>query len=290
MSSAKWYSNMPRPEFSAWEKVPIETEWFWVYKLPGDVFAIAEPGQWQEVISFLVLGSSYGVLVDTGTGIGDMRSAVKELTDLPVFVINTHFHWDHVGSNWQFETCYNMQNDFVKRSATEGVPHSRVADQLKGDAVWRPLPKNFVPDEYCIRPWKSLPMMDGQEFDIGGRILRVISAPGHSEDGVFIYDDLHRILFTGDSIYPAGIYLHMDGAPYSGRSDIDAFARMLHENERYARRAERLYCSHNIPCCDTSLYFEVLNGVDDLQMGKLTPDESGGVSEYKLENCSIITM
>lgn len=289
MSEKKWYDALPRPEFSAWERIPVETEWFWVYKLPGEVYAIAEPGQWQEVISFLVIGGSRAALIDTGIGVGDIRAVVKELTLLPVFVINTHFHWDHTGGNWQFDECYNIQDSFVMEAAKNGVPHSRVASQVEGDAVWQPLPAEFVPEEYCTKPWNSLPMKDGDEFDIGGRQLRIVAAPGHTGDCVFIYDDLYRCLFTGDNIYPAPIYLHMGGGPYSGLSDIDAYAHSLRENARYARRAERLFCSHNVPCCDTSLYFEILDGVERIQRGELPGDHQDGACEYKLSHCSIIT-
>ena len=289
MSEKKWYDALPRPEFSAWERIPVETEWFWVYKMPGEVYAIAEPGQWQEVISFLVMGNQKAALIDTGTGIGDMRAVVKELTLLPVVVINTHFHWDHVGGNWQFDECYNLQDDFVTAIAKSGIPNSRLAPQFDGDAVWQPLPTGFNTAEFCTNPWESLPMKDGDEFDIGGRVLRVVAAPGHTGDSVFIYDDLHRCLFTGDNIYPAGIYLHMGGSPYSGLSDIDAFTHMLHENERYARRAEWLFCAHNVPCCDTSLYFEVLDGVECIQRGEIESAAVGEGTEYKLEHCSIVT-
>ena len=46
------------------------------------------------------------MLVDTGFGIGDLKGLVESLTALPVFVVNTHNHGDHVQGNPQFGKVY----------------------------------------------------------------------------------------------------------------------------------------------------------------------------------------
>jgi len=47
-------------------EINADENWFEVTKLPNDVYSIAEPGHWQHVISFLVLGSTKALLFDTG--------------------------------------------------------------------------------------------------------------------------------------------------------------------------------------------------------------------------------
>jgi len=54
------------------EKIDVEDEWFDVIELPRDVYAIAEPGHWQHVISYLIIGAGKSVLFDTGMGISDI--------------------------------------------------------------------------------------------------------------------------------------------------------------------------------------------------------------------------
>ena len=40
-----WLENYPREYYKKYERVPVANDcgWFEVYKLPGDVYAIAEP-------------------------------------------------------------------------------------------------------------------------------------------------------------------------------------------------------------------------------------------------------
>ena len=62
--------------------------------LPGDVFA------------YLAEGEEKAVLIDTGCGLGDLRSYVKSLTDKPITVLLTHGHLDHAPGAVQFEKVY----------------------------------------------------------------------------------------------------------------------------------------------------------------------------------------
>ena len=49
--SDSWCKDLPRAIYTGLERVPVSSDWFLVYKLENDVFAIYEPRQWQEVIS-----------------------------------------------------------------------------------------------------------------------------------------------------------------------------------------------------------------------------------------------
>lgn len=46
---------------------------------------------------FLLEGDQSALLVDTGTGEGDLEACIRKLTDKPLLVINTHGHYDHMG-------------------------------------------------------------------------------------------------------------------------------------------------------------------------------------------------
>ena len=65
-----WYEALPRPQYATLEAVEQPDPWFSVYRLPHDVYAIYEPGHFQEVISYLVLGGEKALLIDTGMGMG----------------------------------------------------------------------------------------------------------------------------------------------------------------------------------------------------------------------------
>ncbi|MCM1159545.1 MAG: hypothetical protein NC300_12860 [Bacteroidales bacterium] len=53
------------------------------------------------VRSFLFEGDKKAMLVDTGFGTLQIRKLVAGLTDLQVFLVNTHTDKDHTGVSWQ---------------------------------------------------------------------------------------------------------------------------------------------------------------------------------------------
>jgi glyoxylase-like metal-dependent hydrolase (beta-lactamase superfamily II) len=71
------------------------------------VFAIYEPKQFEEVISYLILGERRALLFDTGLGVGKISTVVGRLTPLAVTVVNSHTHFDHVGGNAEFKDIWN---------------------------------------------------------------------------------------------------------------------------------------------------------------------------------------
>src|SRR5256886_15607558 len=102
----EWCRALPRPEYKVLQRVPISDPWFEVYKVAPAVFAIYEPHQSEEVISYLIVGDKRAALFDTGMGISDLKKVTSELTRLPMLVLNSHTHNDHVGDHWRFFICY----------------------------------------------------------------------------------------------------------------------------------------------------------------------------------------
>src|ERR1700739_3278985 len=116
-SIPEWCRALPRPEYKALERVPISDPWYEVYKPAAGVFAIYEPHQSEETISYLILGDKRAMLFDTGMGISDLKNVIAELTKLPMVVLNSHTHDDHVGDNWEFDKVYGMDTDFTRQNA-----------------------------------------------------------------------------------------------------------------------------------------------------------------------------
>ena len=57
-----WCAKLPRPANAALESVPVKSDWFVVYRAADGVVAIVEPYQWQEAISYLIVGSTRAML------------------------------------------------------------------------------------------------------------------------------------------------------------------------------------------------------------------------------------
>ena len=65
---------------------------FTVQLVADGVYAIDEFGI---ALMYLIIGKTQALLLDTGVGAGNVHAVVKELTDLPCLVVNSHHHYDH---------------------------------------------------------------------------------------------------------------------------------------------------------------------------------------------------
>ncbi len=133
----KWYENLPRKSWERFEKIETSHTWFEIYELPHDVYAIYEPGQFQEVISYIAIGEEAAALIDTGYGMGDIKGLAEELTDLPLTVITTHTHVDHIAQNHQFERVAVYDHPFARDNAEKGRDHESVKGALDEGMVWK---------------------------------------------------------------------------------------------------------------------------------------------------------
>ena len=125
-----WWDALPREEWSAFEKVEQDQDWFEVYRVADGVFALVEPRQFQETISYLVVGTNRALLFDTGLGLFPIRPVVEELTTKPVDVLNSHTHFDHVGGNAGFEGVLAWNSAYTRANA-RGFPRRKASGRSR---------------------------------------------------------------------------------------------------------------------------------------------------------------
>ena len=58
--------------------------------------------------------SRNAVLIDTGLGVSNIKEIVDSLTELPIIVVTTHVHWDHIGGHKHFEIIAVLFKAFLK--------------------------------------------------------------------------------------------------------------------------------------------------------------------------------
>jgi len=97
-----------------------EDNWFAIEKVDQSTFVISEYQHWEQVHSYLVIGAERAALIDTGLGVGNVKAVVSQLTDLPIQVITTHAHWDHIGGHRFFDTISIHHAD--KKWLSDGFP------------------------------------------------------------------------------------------------------------------------------------------------------------------------
>ena len=278
-----WWDKLPRPEWSEFERIDQDQEWFEVYRVADGVFAIYEPGQFEEVISFLITGENRALLFDTGLGIGDMKRVVEQLTDLEIVVLNSHTHYDHIGGNHQFETIYGRDTEYTRGRAA-GSPPEAVAEFLREGWVWKPLPESFVVEDFRSRPFKITRVIDeGDVIDLGGRKLEILSTPGHAPDAICLLDRDNRMLLTGDSFYLAPLYTHLEG------SDFLDYAKTAARLAGLAADIDAALTSHNVPVVEPQ-YMTALGDAFAAIEGGTAGDYvvSDGFREYRFDGFSII--
>lgn len=290
LQQENWWDKLPRESWSQFEPVDVGDAWFSVYKMPGDVYAIYEDGQWQEVISYLILGQDKAMLWDAGMGMGDIKAVVEKLTDLPVFVLNSHSHHDHIGGVAQFEETWCYDSETCVAKITAGVPHEEVAYEVGAESVWKELPAGLDPETYAITgkaPDKTV--KDGEIIDLGGRTLEVVYTPGHTADCIMLIDEANGLLFTGDMYYPAPLYAFSDDSNFAEyAASISKIADKVAD-----MNLEWIYASHNEVVHGTAVLSEVADDMQQILDGAKTDYELGedGRRYYDFaNNIRIITL
>jgi glyoxylase-like metal-dependent hydrolase (beta-lactamase superfamily II) len=187
---------------------PVTGRWvddyFIVEPLDPTTFAIGEPLYYQGNYSYLILGTRRAILFDAGTGLRDIVPVVRSLTNLPVTVISSHLHFDHVGALGRFDETAVLDDPALKaRAGDSRLTLERYEFLGFADRLATP---TFRVDEW----WTP-----ESRVDLGGRQLRVLATPGHTPTSVSLYDETRHQLFAGDFVYPGELYVFLPGASRS---------------------------------------------------------------------------
>jgi glyoxylase-like metal-dependent hydrolase (beta-lactamase superfamily II) len=259
----------------------MTTDWFVVRRITPDLWMIAEPGH---VVNWLYIGSDRALLVDTGTGIVPIAPLVAQLTDRPVTVVNTQYHFDHVGGNAGFaERLAGVRGSpLLERAAPRDLlrrylaafpaiiadARARVAADpdafaLTPETEVQDFPADFNPEAWLPgRVPATALLCEGADIDLGDRRLRVIDTPGHSPDGICLFDEQHGVLFAGDTLMEGALYAHYDE---SSLPDLRASVAKLAALEAPVH----MICAGHIPraVAETTLIAETVIAIEHVLGG-----------------------
>lgn len=260
-------NEIPRPGWAAYEKLSVSNEWFHVYRINDDLFAITEPFQWQEVINYLIVGSERALLFDSGNGMGNIKAIVEQITDLPVTVLASHSHIDHVGGHWQFETVLAPDTAYTNDRA-KGRGNDFVREEASKIALCKALPDGVTVDTHRTRPFiPSARVADGSIIDLGGVSLEVLVIPGHTPDSIALLDRGNGRLFTGDSYYKGPIWL------YAPETDLVAYRMSIARLAELVPILNAVHGAHNEPFSEPSELVKVRSAFELVYSGNRKPDE-----------------
>lgn len=177
-----------------------------IRKVRGDIYEVEGKGG-----NVVVYATGAGVvLVDNKNNgndiVDELLKLVRTVTSQPVkYVINTHYHQDHVGNNGRF-----------KELGAVVIGHENAAEHITGP-VWNSttiydLDGRFVRTEPYSRntaegKWKQvgpdLTYSSDLTLTLGGKVVRLRHfGPAHTSGDTFVFFPAEKVLAAGDTLRP----------------------------------------------------------------------------------------
>lgn len=228
---------------------------------------------------YLLLGNTHALLIDTGNGAGNLKKIVRSITSLPVIIVNTHAHLDHIGGNHYFEVSHLPSGE--ERLAKLHTDKNFINENFKImlPLKWRIIARLVVP--YMITPHKfnaKFDISDCSEFDLGGRMIKSVCTPGHSPYSMCFYDKSNNYLFCGDTICDNTVLLNLDGC-----LDIDNYRASLLKLDSITDDNTKFYSGHStIPFGKSLLnkFIACANAITANSLDLTLGNESGSPCKY----------
>ncbi|MEO7489301.1 MAG: MBL fold metallo-hydrolase [Ferruginibacter sp.] len=164
--------------------------WYSAKQTGVKTWIITEPGFEENM--YLLEGQDSSLLIDAGFGMGNLRDFVKSLTSKPLIIVNTHFHPDHTGGDYEFPFVYIGAKDmeYAKPSLDPKVIQQSISQMLHGTTI----PDSLKFPESQVQKTILIPVDDNHIFKLGDRTVQVISVPGHTPGSIFLLDVRNKTL------------------------------------------------------------------------------------------------
>lgn len=223
-------------------------------KISSGVYSLEQ----EMVRSFLIVGTQRAMLLDTGAEECDILALIRSVTALPLIVLHTHGDGDHTANDDKFTDIYAHPDEF-------------------------PIIRRFRPELKA----HLHPITGASSFDLGGRILQVVEAPGHTPGSICLLDRQGRILFSGDTLSYGPVFLFGD------HRDIHTYRKTLTSLMNLG--FDTIYPCHNSCPVSLTVIPALMAAVDGALDGSIAPQESpmpmpDGLQPhmYTVGKCSIL--
>ncbi len=188
-------------------QLQIADQWYETLAISGDITLIRETHVSPDVRCNIwhLRGRDRDVLIDSGLGVVSLRQAISDLSERTVLAVTSHTHFDHIGCHHEFEhrLCHPAEAMVLAAPGGANTVWSEFRATVSEAEVMSALPyAGFGFEQYAIVPAPPSQLIDeGDELDLGNRLLRVFHMPGHSPGSICLYEKQTATLFTGDTLY-----------------------------------------------------------------------------------------
>lgn len=206
----------------------------------------------------LLVGKDQALLIDAGYGLEDVSAYVRTLTDLPVRLILTHGHHDHVlGARWfpSYELHPDDFDDFCQY--TGEATRARVLSQASDKGL------SCEDDLLAAQLLMPIPLQP-ETVDLGGMTAQIISCPGHTPGSIIIYVPEYKLLITDDDWNPCTWLFFRRALAFR-----DYLANM--QNIILPIPAEHVLCSHRFRLYPVSELHDFIHGLTDETLAAAIP-------------------
>ncbi len=235
-----------------------------IKKVADGVYAALQPAaqRFEDSNSTIILLDDGVVVVDTQESPATSRAIIAEIrkvTDKPVrYVVNTHWHGDHVQGNQAYREAFGPGVEFIAHRTTREDIEKRAISELK-EQIGN-LPQQIEQSEKQLAAGvgrDGKPLTDDQKQQLrgrieryklylawrrdvtewvlptavfddtltlhrGGRTIQLMHFAGHTRGDVVVYLPGDKVLITGDLL---------DDLPYAGDGSPAALIKTLHSLE-----------------------------------------------------------
>ena len=170
-------------------------------KYAENMYVLDEP----RTRAYLIVGEDKALLIDTLFEEDNVLAEVRKITDLPIEVVLTHGHPDHIGGIGYFDSCYINEKDAY-----------------------------LLPDGI-----EAKNIQEGDGITCGDYHFEVIEIPGHTNGSIALLDRSHKILISGDSVQPGPVVMFGDGV------DMAAYINGMEKLMDYEDDIEYIFAGHH---------------------------------------------
>lgn len=165
-----------------------------------------------QVTAGAVITPDGAVLIDTLAFPSETREIaafVERRLSVPVrYLINTHYHADHVHGNYLFPRALIVSHALCRQILIKQGPNAFAEARTQSPEL----------GELRLRLPDVVFEGGAMNLYMGDKTLQLLHAPGHSRDGIMVYVKEDRILFASDTVMPV---------PYIVDGDPDDMLRSL---------------------------------------------------------------
>ncbi|MEM7172929.1 MAG: MBL fold metallo-hydrolase [Pseudomonadota bacterium] len=182
---------------------PVADTWFSVERYPSDIVRFREHHIDPYAVGdfWLLAGSQKALVADTGSGIMSSASLVASLVGKPVIAVALNSYYDHAGGWHAFaeRACHPLDAPALQEPQAES---DAISTYLNETTLWALPREDFRLADFRMTPAQpTLLLEDGDELDLGGRIITALHLPGRSPGGLALWEAATGSLFTSDMLY-----------------------------------------------------------------------------------------